>query len=156
MDKCLNSSEKMDWGTPQFLYDQLDAEFGFNVDVCAHELNHKCYNYFTEDDDGLSLDWVGTCWMNPPYGREIGKWIKKAYEESLRGATVVCLIPSRTDTKYWHDYVMNAAEIRLVKGRIKFVHSEELHSASAPFPSAIIVFKNTGEPVKVSGCVLNG
>lgn len=154
MDKCLNSSKKMDWGTPQFIYDQLDAEFGFNVDVCAHELNHKCFNYFTEDDDGLSLDWVGTCWMNPPYGREIGKWVQKAYEESLRGATVVCLIPSRTDTKYWHDYVMKAAEIRLVKGRIKFEGCDHCPSDAAPFPSAIIVFKHTDKPVLVSGYVI--
>jgi len=121
------------WSTPQSLFDELDKEFHFTLDVCATDENAKCERYFTKEDDGLSQEWKGVCWMNPPYGREIGKWIKKAYESR---ATVVCLIPARTDTAWWHDYVMKAKEIRYIRGRLKFGGSKN----SAPFPSAIVVF----------------
>src|SRR5574344_1260059 len=89
------------WSTPIETFKRLDDIYHFELDVCADDKNHKCNKYFTKDQDGLKQDWVGICWMNPPYGREIGKWIKKAYESSLNGATVVCLLPSRTDTKWF-------------------------------------------------------
>lgn len=139
------SSARSDWSTPQAFYDALDDEFHFTLDVCATDDNAKHQRYFTEDDDGLSQPWVigdqmkvpACCWMNPPYGREIGAWMKKAYDESLKGATVVCLVPSRTDTKWWHDYCMKAKEIRYIRGRLKF----DGHVNSAPFPSAVVVFR---------------
>ena len=131
------SSNDMTWETPQWLFNKLDKEFNFTLDVCALPETAKCKNYYTPQIDGLKQDWEDNiCWMNPPYGREIGVWIEKAYNESLKGATVVCLIPSRTDTKYWHDYCMKASEIRFIKGRLKFGNSKN----SAPFPSAIVIF----------------
>lgn len=135
-NKGMFSSNTDLWATPQNFYDELNKEFGFELDVCALSENAKCSRYFTPEMDGLKQDWQGICWMNPPYGRAIGKWIEKAYNESLKhGSTVVCLIPSRTDTKWWHDYCMNG-EIRLVKGRLKFGDSKN----AAPFPSAVVIF----------------
>lgn len=141
------SSKDMTWATPQNFFDKLDAEFFFTTDVCALPENAKCANYYTPTSDGLAQQWKGTCWMNPPYGRDIKHWIKKAYYESKTNAsTVVCLIPARTDTQYWHDYCMKANEIRFVKGRLKFGDSTN----SAPFPSAVIVFHNLTTPLKIS------
>ena len=136
------------WETPQDLFDSLNAEFGFTLDVCALPENAKCEKYFTPEIDGLSQRWEGVCWVNPPYGREIGKWIQKAYESSERwGSLVVCLVPSRTDTQWWHNHVMSSAEIRLIKGRLKFGGCKN----SAPFPSAIVIFKRgVNEPRVVS------
>lgn len=133
------SSKSNEWTTPQHLFDELNQEFNFTLDPCATEENAKCSKHFTIEDDGLSKDWSNdVVFMNPPYGREIKKWIKKAYEESLNGATVVCLIPARTDTTYWHDYIFGKAlDIRFLKGRLKFGDSKN----SAPFPSAIVVYK---------------
>ncbi len=130
------SSKTDDWETPQDLFDKLDQEFEFNLDVCATQDNRKCRNFYTKELYGLKQDWHGVCWMNPPYGREIGKWVQKAYEESLKGSTVVCLLPSRTDTRWWHDYCMKG-EVRFIKGRLKFGNSKN----SAPFPSAIVIFR---------------
>ena len=122
------------WATPQDFFDQQNALHGpFDVDVCADATNAKCAVYFDKDADGLKQTWTGKCWMNPPYGRDIGKWMKKAYES---GATVVCLVPSRTDTKWWHDYAMKG-EITFIKGRLKFGSALN----SAPFPSAVVVFR---------------
>lgn len=123
------------WATPWPLFNKLDAEFHFELDVCALPENAKCARYYSPADDGLARDWSGACWMNPPYGREIGKWVRKAYEESRRGATVVCLLPARTDTAWWHDYAMKG-EVRFLRGRISFVGA----SGPAPFPSAVVVF----------------
>lgn len=130
------TSTTNEWATPQTLFDELDREFSFNLDPCSTHENAKCKKHFTIADDGLSQDWTGTVFMNPPYGREIGKWVKKAYEEAQKGATVVCLIPARTDTAYWHDYVMRG-EIRFIRGRLRFGSSNN----SAPFPSAIVIFR---------------
>lgn len=123
------------WATPQSFFDKYDSLYNFNLDVCALPNNAKCKNYFTPEVDGLSQEWKGICWMNPPYGREISKWVKKAYESSLEGATVVCLLPARTDTKWWHDYCIKG-KIEFIKGRLKFGNSNN----SAPFPSAVVVF----------------
>tara|TARA_R110000822_G_scaffold14327_10_gene50602 strand:- start:9559 stop:9984 length:426 start_codon:yes stop_codon:yes gene_type:complete len=130
-------SSKTDlWYTPQTFFDRYDKKYGFILDVCATDDNTKCNRWFTEEQDGLSQDWYGACWMNPPYGREIGKWMKKAHLEAKNnGATVVCLVPSRTDTMWWHDFAMKG-EIEFIKGRLKFGGSKN----SAPFPSAVVVF----------------
>jgi phage N-6-adenine-methyltransferase len=129
-------SSKTDlWATPIDFFRKYDEKFGFELDVCATHENAKCKKYFTIDDDGLSKDWVGVCWMNPPYGREIIRWMKKAYESSLTGATVVCLVPARTDTKWWHEYAM-MGDIEFIRGRLKFGDAK----SSAPFPSAVVVF----------------
>ena len=136
------SSKTGEWATPQDFFDKLDWRFGpFDLDPCAGPTKAKCANFFTEAEDGLAKNWEGfTSFINPPYGRGIDKWIKKGYEESRKeGTKVVMLIPSRTDTKYWHQYVMKADEVYFVKGRLKFGDSEN----SAPFPSAIVVFDGT-------------
>ena len=133
------SSKTNEWSTPQDFFDELDKEFNFTLDPCATSENAKCTKYFTVEDDGLKQDWSkDTVFMNPPYGREIKYWVQKAYEESLKGATVVCLIPARTDTAYWHNYIFGKADdIRFIKGRLKFGGSKN----TAPFPSAIIIYK---------------
>ena len=123
------------WATPQDFYDKLNEEFGFTVDVCALPENAKCSVYFTPEIDGLKQDWLGVCWCNPPYGRGIGEWIKKASQSE---ATVVCLVPARTGTAWWHDYAMKADDIRFIRGRLKFGGSKN----SAPFPSAVLVYRN--------------
>ena len=130
------SSETDEWPTPQDFFDKLNAEFNFELDVCATPENAKCDRYFTKRENGLLQKWEGVCWMNPPYGREIGQWVKKAYESALDGATVVCLLPARTDTAWWHDYCMKG-EIRFVRGRLKFGNATE----NAPFPSAVVIFR---------------
>ena len=130
-------SSKTDlWYTPQDFFKKYDDVFKFETDVCATDDNAKCAKYYTEEMDGLSQEWRGVCWMNPPYGRTIGKWMKKAYESSLSGTTVVCLVPARTDTNWWHDYAMKG-DIEFIRGRLKFGGSKN----SAPFPSAVVVFK---------------
>lgn len=118
----LMSSTTDEWATPQDFFDGLDKEFGFELDVCATAENAKCDAYYTKEQDGLVQAWhkaAAVCWMNPPYGRQIGAWMKKAYEESQKGATVVCLVPARTDTAWWHDYAMRGS-VRFVRGRLKF------------------------------------
>lgn len=135
MNKGMFTSKTDEWATPQEFFDKLHEEFGFELDVCALPENAKCERYFTPAMDGLKQEWSGSCWMNPPYGREIGSWVKKAYESSLNGSTVVCLLPARTCTRWWHDYCMQG-EIRLVKGRLKFGGSK----INAPFPNAVVIF----------------
>jgi len=138
------SSKSNEWRTPNDLYRRLNKEFKFTLDPCSTTLNALCFKNYTENDNGLIQDWSNeTVFMNPPYGRAIGKWIKKAYEESLKGSTVVCLIPSRTDTVWWHDYCVRG-EIRFIKGRLKFSNSK----TSAPFPSAIVIFKDQEQAEK--------
>lgn len=140
MNAYMPKSETVEWGTPQDLFDSLDAEFHFTLDAAASDLNFKVSNYLTADDDSLNCDWDGhTVWLNPPYGRVLNLWIRKAWEESQKGATVVCLVPARTDTAWWHDYAMRG-EIRFIRGRVKYVRSDGF-SDSAPFGSAIVVFR---------------
>lgn len=114
----------------------MNKEFHFNLDVCATKVNAKCEKYYTKKEDGLSQQWHGNCWMNPPYGREIGKWMKKALEASKEGALVACLVHARKDTAWWHEYAMKG-EIRFIRGRLKFGGSQN----SAPFPSAVVIFR---------------
>ena len=131
------SSATDQWATPSDTFDKLNKIFNFETDVCADSTNTKCKNFYTEDVDGLKQDWKGVCWMNPPYGRQIGDWLEKAYISCKENnATVVCLIPARTDTKYWHEFCIKG-EIFYIKGRLKFGCATN----SAPFPSAIVVFR---------------
>ena len=143
------SSKNEKFSTPQYIYNNLNREFHFTLDPCCEEFTKKVPdNYYTAETNGLDKSWEGeTVFMNPPYGRkETGVWIRKAYEESLKpDTTVVALIPSRTDTKFWHDCCMNASEIRFIKGRLKFGEATE----AAPFPSCVVVF-NGDNSCKVS------
>ena len=123
------------WATPWDFFNRLNDEFGFELDVCALPENAKCEKYYTPEIDGLAQEWKGTCWMNPPYGRAIGAWIKKAYDSAMAGNTVVCLLPARTDTRWFHDYCLKSQDIRFVKGRIHFSGKDP-----APFPSMVVVF----------------
>ena len=162
INPALFSSVTDQWATPQWLFDALNEQYHFSVDVCALPHNAKCQKYYTPDDNGLNQEWRGICWMNPPYGNpefpckpscskkickdrgyHIGAyrpgiidWMEKAYNSSKNGATVVCLVPSRTDTEWWHRFAMHG-EIFFLPGRLKFGHNK----GSAPFPSAIIVFE---------------
>lgn len=129
------SSEKETWETPQSLFDKYNSQYHFTLDVCATAENAKCPRFFTKEEDGLSQEWKGVCWMNPPYGRTIGLWLRKAWKSAQSGATVVCLVPARTDTAWWHDYATKGA-IEFIRGRLKFSG----HTNPAPFPSAIVVF----------------
>lgn len=138
MNTDLMFSSKTDmWATPQDFWDALDHEFHFSCDVCATAENAKCATFYSPEQDGLKQEWQGVCWCNPPYGSTIGNWVRKAYESSLHGATVVMLLPARTDTKWFHDFIHGKAEIRFVRGRLKFGGSKN----SAPFPSMIAVFR---------------
>ena len=134
-------SQSVVWETPKWLFDRYNSQFLFSLDVCACPFNAKCKQYFTEADDGLAQAWGDNiCWMNPPYGKEIASWIEKAYRASLKGATVVALLPSRTDTRWWHQYVTKG-EITYLKGRLKFRNIAGHAETSAPFPSAVVVFR---------------
>lgn len=133
------TSNKDDWETPQALFEKLNKKYNFTLDPCANDLNHKCDKYYTVKEDGLKQDWTGeTVFCNPPYGRNINAWVKKCAEES-KHATVVMLIPARTDTSYFHDYIYNKAEIEFIRGRLKF-EVGGVPGNSAPFPSMIVRF----------------
>lgn len=130
------SSRTDDWATPADLYAELDAEFSFTLDPCATPDNAKCPSFYTREDDGLAKPWSGHVFMNPPYGAAIGLWMAKAWLEAQRGALVVCLVPARVDTAWWHDYAAKG-EVRFLRGRLRFGTAEH----SAPFPSAVVVFR---------------
>lgn len=132
----MRSSLSNEWTTPRDLFDELDAEFHFDLDVASTDENALCERHYTMADDGLLQPWEGSVWCNPPYGREIGKWMRRAAESNWGGVTV-CLVPARTDTAWWHDWVAGCAtEVRFVRGRLKFGGSD----SGAPFPSAIVVY----------------
>lgn len=134
----LMASNNLNWETPPELFGVLNREFGFTLDAAANAHNTKCRHYISVKEDALTCSWGMNerIWLNPPYGRKLSEWVIKARRESFNNNIVVMLIPARTDTSYWHHYVAEAAEIRFLKGRLKFVGAE----ASAPFPSAIVVF----------------
>lgn len=146
MNEALLSSKNLSWCTPADFFAELDREFHFNLDPAATDKSAKCAKYFTPADDGLKMDWGGSCvFCNPPYGRQIGDWVRKGYEESQKqGTVVVMLIPARTDTAYFHDYILHgkAAEIRFLRGRLKFTDEDGNAKDSAPFPSAVIVWRS--------------
>jgi len=131
------SSQTSEWPTPQWLFDELNEEFNFTLDPCSTDENAKCSHHFTRQDNGLLKNWRREIvFMNPLYGREIGAWMGKAFDAAQNGATVVCLVPSRTDTQWWHTHAMRG-EVRFLRGRLKFGNS----SNSAPFPSALVIFR---------------
>ena len=129
------SSKTGEWETPQDLFDELDAVFNFDLDACASAKNAKCVTYFSKKDNALAQVWKGNVWMNPPYGRQIGAFMDKAYLSSLEGATGVCLVPARTDTRWWHRFAMRG-RITFLRGRLTFGGAKK----GAPFPSAIVIF----------------
>lgn len=143
MDKqaqaTLFSSQKQDWGTPDHVFDQLNRTYRFTLDAAASAENTKCERFIDEAQDAFKTPWTGRVWLNPPYGRALARWVERAFEQSQSEDVehVVVLIPARTDTRYWHDFVMRSHQVFLVKGRIRF----EGAPASAPFPSAIVVFR---------------
>ena len=142
MNDALLSSAKMDYCTPKDFFDRLDEEFHFVLDAAATERSAKCQAFYTPETDGLKSSWSeagGPVFCNPPYGRQLGKWVQKAYEESKTGTTIVLLIPARTDTAYFHDYIYLKpnVEVRFIRGRLKFGDGKN----SAPFPSMIVIFR---------------
>ena len=143
-NKALFTSDTNEWGTPRHLFDLIHGEFGFDLDVCANAENAKCERFYSKEQNGLALPWAPSrCWMNPPYGREIGRWVARAKIEAVAGALVVGLVPARTDAAWWHENVMRGAtEVRLIAGRLCFGRS----LTPAPFPSAVVVWR-PGPPV---------
>ncbi|MCQ2316361.1 MAG: phage N-6-adenine-methyltransferase [Bacteroidales bacterium] len=135
-------AKRSDWETPCELFQALDAEFHFDIDVCASEQNHKCEAYYTEEQDGLTQEWRGNCWCNPPYGRQLFQWVRHASLMASTGkATTVMLLPVRTDTKWFHDYINGKTEVRFVRGRVKFAGAKD----RAPFPTMIVIFRRTAD-----------
>lgn len=134
MNRVIFSSVRTDWETPDSVFKPLHEEFNFTLDVCASAENAKVPRFLAKNDD-MIYSWANErCWMNPPYGREIVDWVRKA---SFANTLVVGLLPARTDTAWWHEWVQGKAEIRFVRGRIKFVGAKH----SAPFPSAIVIWR---------------
>jgi len=150
--KLMFSNINNAWCTPQPFFDKLNMEFGFTLDPCATEKSAKCEKFYTAKEDGLKQDWRGeVVFVNPPYGRQIGKWVRKCFEESQKpNTTIVILMPARTDTRYFHDYILGKAEIRFIKGRLtfwdldgeKFKKGKFDEMTPAPFPSMLVIYKN--------------
>lgn len=143
MQKVHFQSGNTEWETPKELFLPLQKKYNIVLDVCATEKNAKCKAFIDKKTNGLSYSWSaanslgGACWMNPPYGRGIERWVRKAHEEALKGVTTIALLPARTDTSWFHNYIQNKYDVTFLKGRIRFVDAK----SSAPFPSMIVVFK---------------
>ena len=138
--KVVFSSQTDQWSTPQSFFDRLNDEFHFTLDPCADKYNHKCEKYYTKEDDGLVQSWDGEkVFCNPPYGKEISKWVQKCFTDVYCGncQCAVLLIPARTDTKWFHEFIYHKSEVRFIRGRLKFGDSQN----SAPFPSMIAIFQ---------------
>jgi len=148
MNNVMFSSCGGEWETPQWLFDRLNRVFQFTLDpACTHE-NAKCAKHYTRAEDGLSRSWAGErVFVNPPYGREVSRWVEKARLEAEYGALVVMLLPARTDTKWWHEHVQDHADVHFIAGRLKFGGAEN----SAPFPSAVAVFAGLNFLREVNG-----
>ncbi len=136
VDAVLFSSSSQEWATPQDLFDSLDREFHFTLDAAATYQNAKCAEYYNKQSDGLVQPWDGTVWVNPPYGRSVGKWVAKAYHEWKKGSTVVMLLAARTDTRWFHNFIYNKAEIRFLQGRLVFGKG----GGRATFPSMVVIW----------------
>ena len=136
--KGLMSSNTDEWATPKLFFQELDNKYHFTLDPCATKENHKCDKYYTKEDNGLEKSWGGEIvYVNPPYGREISKWVEKAYMENKKGAFIVMLLPARTDTRWFHNYIYKKHEIEFIKGRIKFNDGKQ----AAPFPSMLVIMR---------------
>lgn len=142
------SSTTGEWETPEDLFKKLNKEFHFTLDVCATAENAKCDKYYTKAADGLSQVWEGNVWCNPPYGRDVGRWVQKAHESAAENTTVVMLLPARTDTRWFHDYINGIAEVRFLRGRLRFGDARN----TAPFPSMVVVFRPILDAVPVVRC----
>lgn len=140
MNKVLLKSDKMNWETPNSLFEELDAKYHFTLDPCCEITTAKCKKFYTKEDDGLTKDWDNEIvFVNPPYGKDIKLWVEKCYKESLKGVKIVMLIPARTDTKYFHEFIYNKANIVFLKGRVKFLmDGKQLNPA--PFPSMLVLY----------------
>ena len=150
-------SAKQDWETPQPLFDAIAERFKFTLDLAASEDNTKCQNFFSEEDNALAMEWIGICWLNPPYGgsgkNSLKEWIKKAHSEAIKHqSVVVMLIPARTNTNWWHDYCMKASEIWLLRGRPKFGDAKH----GLPQPMAIVIFRGMGSACRVKSFDIRG
>ena len=144
MNKVLVASGRKDWETPQSLFDELNREFGFTLDPCAAAETAKCAKYYTPSEDGLARDWTGeTVFCNPPYGRDQDAWIQKRSEHGASGGVAVMLLPVRTDAARFHNMILGKAEIRFIRGRLKFGKAKN----SAPFPSMIVIFRSRNEQI---------
>ena len=156
MNNALLSSKDMNWCTPLAFFEALDREFHFDLDPAATEKSAKCQKYFTPDDDGLIQSWGGhRVFCNPPYGRQIGEWVRKAYNEAQKPGTLVAmLIPARTDTSYWNHYIFNgkADEVRFIRGRLKFTDEDGKAKDAAPFPSALVIWRGPNTTQKQTTC----
>lgn len=139
--KLMFSSGTDLWETPQTFFENVDRVYHFTLDVCALLENAKCPDYYTPEDNGLEQPWTGVCWCNPPYGREIGSWVAKAAQAAQEGATVVMLLPARTDTAWFHTYIYGRASVQFLRGRLRFGQARH----SAPFPSMLVVFSPEGD-----------
>lgn len=141
--EILFAHESSEWRTPTKLFDNLDLEFSFELDAAASEANHLCFAWFDKEQDGLNQVWYthGNTFVNPPYGKEIKFWVEKAWKESQKGINVVMVLPARTDTIWFHEFVYGRAEIRFLRGRLKFLDINGHELSSAPFPSMIVVFR---------------
>lgn len=138
ISEALFSSRTEEWGTPQELFNELNEEFHFTLDPCSTDENAKCEKHYTKEQDGLKQDWTGeTVYCNPPYGKEITGWVQKCYEHFVGGGTAVMLIPARTDTKWFHDWVWGKSEIRFIRGRLKYNDGK----GRAPFPSMLVIYR---------------
>lgn len=166
MNEALLSSKNLSWCTPVEFFKELDQEFHFDLDPAATDKSAKCARYFTPADDGLTKDWGGSrVFCNPPYGRNINEWVRKGYEESQKpGTVVVMLIPARTDTSYYHDYIFGgkADEVRFLRGRLVFTDEDgspardaKGHICSAPFPSAVIIWRSPDTAQNLRDVVLD-
>jgi phage N-6-adenine-methyltransferase len=150
--KVIHSSKDLDWRTPKSLFDVLDVEFGFTLDAAATNNNKLCSQYLGPDNpnpklqDALTAHWVGSVYCNPPYGREVVKWVKHGWQQAQQGATVVMLVMACTDTAWWHDFAWLADEIRLVRGRVRFDRADGTPAAAAPKGSAILIFRSHVPP----------
>lgn len=138
------SSDRSDWATPRAFFNSLNNEFDFELDVCASPENAKLDHYITQEMDAFKAPWINQkdyparCWMNPPYGRQINRWMELAFRWSLRGATVVCLVPNRAGSKWWRQWVLGRAdEVRFVDGRLRFDDQDQY----APFESAVVIYR---------------
>lgn len=144
MNQVLLSSKKMDYCTPRDFFDQLDREFHFALDAAATDKSAKCQAYYTPEADGLKRPWGivgdGAVFCNPPYGRETGRWVRKAWEEAQKGTTIVLLIPARTDTAYFHDYIWGKAEVRFIRDRLRFTDEDGNTYGRAPFPCMLVIY----------------
>ena len=139
INKGMMTSNSNEWATPKLFYEELNKEFNFTLDPCSTDENHKCEKYYTIKENGLIQDWgENIVFCNPPYGTAIKQWVKKCYEENKKNnITIVMLIPARTDTTYFHEYIYNKAEIRFIKGRLKFNDGKN----PAPFPSMLVIYR---------------